>query len=56
MSVRRVPPDAGETEGLRIEVPEADAAEQQVELLDIADRVDVDDADRVVALDEDEYR
>lgn len=56
MSVRRVTPAAGADDGPRIEVPEADAAEQQVELLDTADRADVDDAERVVALDEDEYR
>ena len=55
MIVRRVPVDPGATE----EVPEADAAEQQTEVVNITDAGDrsaADDGDRVVTLDEDEYR
>lgn len=52
MSVRKVPPDPGATQ----EVPEADAADQQLDVLDVSDPLGVDDAERVVSLDEDEYR
>jgi len=53
MSQRRLPPDAGATE----EIPEADAMEQQTDVLDLTDGAgEVDDDERVVALDEDEYR
>jgi hypothetical protein len=52
MSVRRVPSDPGATQ----EVPEADAVEQQIDVLEVTDPLGVDDAERVVNLDDDEYR
>lgn len=53
MIQRRVPTDPGTTE----EIPEADAMEQQTDVLDVTDRAgEVDDDERVVALDDDEYR
>jgi len=53
MTERRVPNDPAATE----EVPEADAQEQQIEVLDLTDAAgEVDDDERAVAVDEDEYR
>jgi hypothetical protein len=52
MSQRRLPPDAGATG----EIPEADAMEQQTDVLDLTDAAGEVDDERVVALDEDEYR
>jgi hypothetical protein len=56
MTARRVPSDGGVTEQVTADVPEADAAEQQAELVDVSDRATGLDDERVVALDEDEYR
>ena len=52
MTQRRVPIDPAVIE----EVPEADVVEQQTDVIDVTDPVEGDDADRVVAVDEDEYR
>ncbi|MGH8888568.1 MAG: hypothetical protein ACRDV3_02265 [Acidothermaceae bacterium] len=53
MSEPRIPNDPAATE----EVPEADAQEQQTEVLDLTDAAgEVDDDERVVAVDEEEYR
>jgi hypothetical protein len=52
MTERRVPTESPASE----EIPEADAVEQRTELVDLSDPADVDDDERVVALDEDEYR
>jgi hypothetical protein len=60
MTVRRVPPEFDAAD----EVPEADAAEQHADVVDLTPGDDVPvesaepfgDDDRVVALDDDEYR
>jgi len=57
MSVRRVPSDPGATEEVPLEVPDADAAEQHADVVDVTETdAAAEDAERVVAVDDDEYR